>query len=132
MHVAEVRLAAGAQGNLNRARDKLVEEQMQASKLWTLLSFAGRLHVLLREVAPSEVEFQARPPFSPRSSLGGTFVAPPYECLPLLGAVICRTHCVVSALESSKTVKLSQISFLEKTYLQQSVTVCDWSPPGAT
>lgn len=46
------------QGNLSRSRGKLVEEQMQASKLWALLSFAGRLHVLLREVAPSEVQFQ--------------------------------------------------------------------------
>lgn len=39
-----------------------MEEQMQASKLWALLSFAGRLHVLLREVAPPEVQFQVRRP----------------------------------------------------------------------
>jgi hypothetical protein len=49
------------QGNLARARGKVVEEQLQASKLWPMLSFAGRLHVLLREVAPAEVQFQVRP-----------------------------------------------------------------------
>lgn len=52
--------AADLLGNLERARDKVVEEQLQASKLWPLLAFAGRLHVLLREVAPSEVQFQVR------------------------------------------------------------------------
>lgn len=53
--------AADLLGNLERARDKVVEEQLQASKLWPLLAFAGRLHVLLREVAPSEIQFQVRP-----------------------------------------------------------------------
>lgn len=53
--------AADLQGHLSRSRDKVVEEQLQASKLWPLVSFAGRLHVLLREVAPTEVQFQVRP-----------------------------------------------------------------------
>lgn len=52
--------AADLQGNLSRSRDKVVEEQLQACKLWPLLAFAGRLHVLLREVAPTEVQFQVR------------------------------------------------------------------------
>eukprot|EP00892_Ulva_mutabilis_P005436 jgi/Ulvmu1/3264/UM151_0012.1 len=50
--------AADLAGALGRSRDKVVEEQLQASKLWPLLSFAGRLHVLLREVAPTEVQYQ--------------------------------------------------------------------------
>ena len=62
----EVNMAC-VQGNLSRAKGKLVEEQMQASKLWPLLSFAGRLRVLLRDVAPSEVQFQV-PPLLPLSS----------------------------------------------------------------
>lgn len=53
-------LAGDLRSSLERARDQVVEEQLQACKLWPLLSFAGRLHVLLREVAPAEVQFQVR------------------------------------------------------------------------
>jgi hypothetical protein len=45
-------------GNMARARDKVVEEQLESSKLWPLLSFAGKLHLLLKDVSPQEVQFQ--------------------------------------------------------------------------
>ena len=49
-------------------QDAYVEQQLQSSRVWPLLTLAGKLRVLLKDVRPADARFQARPL---RSTLNG-------------------------------------------------------------
>lgn len=50
-------------GNLTRAQDQYVDQQLQHSKIWPLMLLSGQLQVLLKDVRPAEIRFQVRPLF---------------------------------------------------------------------